>query len=229
MKLSVLYPSIRIGNITTIIPLIQAELSPPKSRGLLVGFHGAFILVGYTSAAWIGAGFYHVPNVVAQWRVPLCFQLIAPVILVATIFCIPESPRWREYTPMIYLVLCGPVLNDRSSTKSFSVDERRKRKKYVKNYTRMEAIPKSKLGDTSLLKVSLCSIWHHIHSSWTTFSVQGQWEIDKAQPSSWLAIVTVPSYRKRAIIGFLCLFFGQTTGTLVRTLSNPFLVSDEAT
>jgi hypothetical protein len=38
---------------------------------------------------------------------------------------------------------------------------------------------------------------------------------DRTLPSAWKDIFMIPSYRKRAIIGFLTMFFGQTTGTMV--------------
>ncbi|GAA5893608.1 hypothetical protein JCM6882_007861 [Rhodosporidiobolus microsporus] len=51
------------------------------------------------------------------------------------------------------------------------------------------------------------------HSEFALMSAQ--WEQDRLLPSSWFSILTIPSYRKRAIIGFLTCFFGQTTGTLI--------------
>lgn len=38
---------------------------------------------------------------------------------------------------------------------------------------------------------------------------------DSRLPSSWLSIMQVPSYRKRAIIGFFTMFAAQCTGTQV--------------
>lgn len=35
------------GSLVTLVPLFQSELSPPQSRGLLVGLHGAYILQDY--------------------------------------------------------------------------------------------------------------------------------------------------------------------------------------
>ncbi len=34
------------GTLIGLIPLYQSEISPPKSRGLIVGFHGIFISLG---------------------------------------------------------------------------------------------------------------------------------------------------------------------------------------
>jgi MFS family permease len=37
------------GMMDVVVPLYQAEISPPKSRGRLVGSHGFLIVVGYVS------------------------------------------------------------------------------------------------------------------------------------------------------------------------------------
>lgn len=45
--------------------------------------------------------------------------------------------------------------------------------------------------------------------------IKTQLALEKTLPSSWWSIFTVPSYRKRAIIGFSTMFCCQATGTLV--------------
>ncbi|CAK7216525.1 hypothetical protein SCUCBS95973_002830 [Sporothrix curviconia] len=39
----------------TLVPIYIAEVAPPATRGLLIGQHGAFFLIGYVLAAWVGA------------------------------------------------------------------------------------------------------------------------------------------------------------------------------
>ncbi|GAA5878866.1 hypothetical protein JCM8547_001494 [Rhodosporidiobolus lusitaniae] len=46
-------------------------------------------------------------------------------------------------------------------------------------------------------------------------AIKAQGEYDATQPSSWASIFRVPSYRRRAIIGFLTMAFAQGTGTIV--------------
>jgi MFS family permease len=75
------------------VPLYQAEIAPPASRGLIVGFHASFIGFGTMVASWIGVAFYHVEGQ-AGWRAPLALQLIFPVSLLICLFFVPESPRW---------------------------------------------------------------------------------------------------------------------------------------
>ncbi|KAF5566693.1 sugar transporter [Fusarium phyllophilum] len=70
------------------------EVAPPHARGLLVGLHGVSILVGYSSSAWVGFGFYFVNADGAQWRPPLAIQCLPPLILASGVYFIPESPRW---------------------------------------------------------------------------------------------------------------------------------------
>ncbi|GAA6018723.1 hypothetical protein JCM10207_005555 [Rhodosporidiobolus poonsookiae] len=53
--------------------------------------------------------------------------------------------------------------------------------------------------------------------------IKAQYEYDLTQPSSWWSIFKVPSYRKRAIIGFLTTGFAQGTGTLVIANYGPII------
>lgn len=53
--------------------------------------------------------------------------------------------------------------------------------------------------------------------------IQAQIAFEDRLPSSWLSIITVPHYRKRAWIGMLTLFAGQFTGTLVINNYGPTL------
>lgn len=85
-----------IGALVSLVPLYQSEISPPKIRGLLVGMHGAGIGMGYTSASWIGVGFYFVKASGTQWRMPLAIGALWPLLLAAGVLLIPESPRWRK-------------------------------------------------------------------------------------------------------------------------------------
>ncbi|KAM5515439.1 Sugar/inositol transporter [Fusarium oxysporum f. sp. vasinfectum] len=83
-----------IGGLVMLVPLWQSEVAPPYARGLLVGLHGVSILVGYSSSAWVGFGFYFVNADGAQWRPPLAIQCLPPLILACGVYFIPESPRW---------------------------------------------------------------------------------------------------------------------------------------
>jgi MFS family permease len=83
-----------LGLILVLIPMYQTEVSPPHSRGLMVGLHGVVITLGFVTGSWIGYGFYFVNANGAQWRVPLVLQALPPLILTFGILFLPESPRW---------------------------------------------------------------------------------------------------------------------------------------
>lgn len=83
-----------IGILVTLVPLYQSEVSPPESRGLMVGLHGVLIGFSYSLTGFITYGCYFAPYGQFQWRFPLSVQLIPCLILFGGSFFLPESPRW---------------------------------------------------------------------------------------------------------------------------------------
>lgn len=83
------------GMNTATIPVYQAELSPPKSRGAHVAFEASLLTVGVAIAYWLEYGLYFVPGEFA-WRFPLAFQMVFAIILGVASFILPESPRWLQ-------------------------------------------------------------------------------------------------------------------------------------
>ena len=45
-----------IGVLVTLVPLYQSEVSPPESRGLMVGLHGVLIGFSYALTGFINYG-----------------------------------------------------------------------------------------------------------------------------------------------------------------------------
>lgn len=86
-----------LGMMLVMIPLYQSEISPPHSRGLMVGIHGICITVGYCSSSWVGFGFFFVNANGAQWRLPLAIQAIPSLLLALGVLFLPESPRWSKF------------------------------------------------------------------------------------------------------------------------------------
>ncbi|OAP65620.1 hypothetical protein AYL99_01592 [Fonsecaea erecta] len=82
-----------VGLIVGSVPLYQSEVSPPHSRGLLVGLHGVLLALGYSLAGWIGYACYAMKGNM-QWRLPLGIQCVPPGLLLLGIYTLPESPRW---------------------------------------------------------------------------------------------------------------------------------------
>ncbi|EJU04808.1 general substrate transporter [Dacryopinax primogenitus] len=72
-----------IGMMVVLIPIFQAEVSPPTSRGLLVGQHG-----------WVGVGTFYSSNLSFQWRFPIAVSCLWPAALLLFSPGVPESPRW---------------------------------------------------------------------------------------------------------------------------------------
>ncbi|KAG0152602.1 hypothetical protein CROQUDRAFT_650047 [Cronartium quercuum f. sp. fusiforme G11] len=82
------------GYITATVPSWQAECSKPHKRGKLVMIEGALITGGICLSYWIDFGFYFMPHTTFAWRFPIAFQVIFGLIIIATVLCLPESPRW---------------------------------------------------------------------------------------------------------------------------------------
>ncbi|KAH8797951.1 general substrate transporter [Xylogone sp. PMI_703] len=83
-----------IGMMVVLIPIYQAEISPPQARGFLVGQHGTWIVFGYALAGWVGVGTYYSSNSSFQWRFPIALSCLPPLCLLCCGPWIPESPRW---------------------------------------------------------------------------------------------------------------------------------------
>jgi MFS family permease len=50
--------------------------------------------VGYVLQAWINLGFFQIKTGTLSWRMPLVIPAIISMILIASIYLVPESPRW---------------------------------------------------------------------------------------------------------------------------------------
>ncbi|KAF2021156.1 general substrate transporter [Aaosphaeria arxii CBS 175.79] len=88
------FNGIGVGMVDVAVPLYQAEVSPAKTRGRMVGSHGFLIVCGYAGAGWVGYGCYFLTNEAVQWRLCLALQMLAPLLLLAGSPWVPESPRW---------------------------------------------------------------------------------------------------------------------------------------
>ncbi|KAJ5577564.1 uncharacterized protein N7459_006528 [Penicillium hispanicum] len=84
-----------VGLMSMSVPVYQAELAHPRSRGLIVGLAQQMIGIGFIVSTWIGYGSLHAPDTSQfQWRFPLAFQFIPASILGIGMFFLPESPRY---------------------------------------------------------------------------------------------------------------------------------------
>jgi MFS family permease len=87
-----------IGALVAAIPMYQAEVSTPESRGFMVSMHGVMFAMGYTLSAWLGFGMYFITASGSTssfpWRFPIAFQMVPALMLLAGSPWLPFSPRW---------------------------------------------------------------------------------------------------------------------------------------
>ena len=77
------------------VPLWIAEISPQNSRGILASMHAVMSGTGYTVSAYVGVGFYYyTPGSGTEWRPPLALVCVWPLINLAVMAFLPESPRY---------------------------------------------------------------------------------------------------------------------------------------
>ncbi|KAK4502547.1 hypothetical protein PRZ48_005972 [Zasmidium cellare] len=93
-----LFAGFGIGVLVTCIPMYQAEVSTPETRGFMVSMHGIMFAVGYGLSSWIGFGVYFISasgsTSTFPWRFPLAFQAAPALLLLAGSYWLPYSPRW---------------------------------------------------------------------------------------------------------------------------------------
>ncbi len=83
-----------VGMLSGTVPTWQSECSNSKNRGKHVVLDGLFISLGYALQAWINLGFYQFKTGPVTWRPPVALPCFLSLVLMASIFFMPESPRW---------------------------------------------------------------------------------------------------------------------------------------
>ncbi|CAI7617065.1 unnamed protein product [Penicillium bialowiezense] len=84
---------IGVGQLSATVPVWQAECSSAKHRGQHVVVDGICMVLGFVITNWVDYGFSKTTGE-TQWRVPLALSFIFPMAVAASIFLLPESPRW---------------------------------------------------------------------------------------------------------------------------------------
>lgn len=82
------------GMVIVIVPIWQAECSPPANRGMNVVVDGLFITMGFALSSWVNYGFSHMDSSPVSWRLSLAIPGILSLFPLAVILFLPESPRW---------------------------------------------------------------------------------------------------------------------------------------
>jgi len=83
-----------VGMLSGTVPTWQSECSNSKNRGKHVVLDGCFISLGYILEAWINLGFYQFKTGPITWRAPIAIACFFSLVLMSTVFFLPESPRW---------------------------------------------------------------------------------------------------------------------------------------
>lgn len=87
-----------MGGLWTALPMYQAEVSTPDSRGFMVSMTGVMFAMGYMLSGWINFGTYYAgvdnPASSFPWRFPLAMQVLPAIPLLLASPILPESPRW---------------------------------------------------------------------------------------------------------------------------------------
>lgn len=83
-----------VGQLSSIVPVWQSETSGAKNRGRHVVIDGLFICLGYTLESWIDLGFWEFQTGPITWRPPIAIGAICPIMVLASVYFLPESPRW---------------------------------------------------------------------------------------------------------------------------------------
>ncbi|KAL4800101.1 general substrate transporter [Aspergillus venezuelensis] len=86
------------GVLACVVPMYQAEVSTPETRGAMVAITGVAYSLGYTLAGWLGYACSFMsnnsPRAQFSWRFPLAFQCVFPLIFLLGHRFVPYSPRW---------------------------------------------------------------------------------------------------------------------------------------
>lgn len=77
-------------------PIYIGELAPPEIRGMIMSFWQMFYSVGSFIAYWIKFGTSKHTAALGEWdwKMVVIFQMLVPLLILAQIFFIPETPRW---------------------------------------------------------------------------------------------------------------------------------------
>ena len=82
-----------IGLLSAVVPMYCGEIATAQDRGKLSGLLQFMLSWGFFIAQWLGFGCFKV-NSPFQWRFPLSFQVLPPLVMACGIWFLAESPRW---------------------------------------------------------------------------------------------------------------------------------------
>ncbi|SOV07651.1 probable sugar transporter [Ustilago sp. UG-2017a] len=84
-----------MGAINSTVPILQAETSPPISRGKLVAIDLTVLNFGIVISYWVDYAFgFSGLSGSKVWRIPIALQCLFIVFLMLCTTIIPDTPRW---------------------------------------------------------------------------------------------------------------------------------------
>ncbi|KAI1084841.1 general substrate transporter [Whalleya microplaca] len=83
-----------VGQLSSLVPVWQSETSGAQNRGRHVVLTGLFICLGYVLESWIDLGFFEYHSGPITWRPPIAIACFFSLVLMASVYIFPESPRW---------------------------------------------------------------------------------------------------------------------------------------
>ncbi|KAK9371577.1 general substrate transporter [Lipomyces chichibuensis] len=83
-----------IGLLSATVPVWVSECSSALNRGRHVVVVGLFMAAGMTICNWVNYGFYHMEHKIVAWKAPLGIPIFFALIIIFSVFFLPESPRW---------------------------------------------------------------------------------------------------------------------------------------
>jgi len=176
-----------IGLVYAVSSIYNAEIAPPKIRGITVGLQTQMISIGYALANWVGVfGSFAAGN--AAWRIPLGIQCVPAVVLIIGLFWLPESPRW--------LVQNGKYEQARAVLRKLHATETKSTKNDLTLTDQENGL--ENFADRELMQIR----------------EQVDFERETEVKSFWV-LFTKPSYRRRLLLGVGLQVFLQTSGVNV--------------
>lgn len=82
-----------VGQHSVAVPVWQSECTSAKHRGQHVVVDGICICLGYALCNWIDFGLSKIDGSL-QWRIPLVVSFFFSLVVLFSVFLLPESPRW---------------------------------------------------------------------------------------------------------------------------------------
>ena len=82
-----------VGIASAVVGVYLSECAPANLRGTLMSNYNIIQNIGYVLAAGTVYGVVGRSDIL-NWLLPICLQVVLPVIIIAKITILPETPRW---------------------------------------------------------------------------------------------------------------------------------------